>query len=425
MKNKIKINFSKILLFTFILSLLFLSLLLPSCKKEDFEGAALSEDGTSTRMPSIDEAQSEFKSDSESTSAPSSEPTSLQTSGQNTLTLEEMIGRMIIVGFRGTEVNESSKIIKDINRYGIGGVILYDYDMPSDSPTRNILNPQQLKKLTEDLKKLTRPDLLIAIDAEGGDKNRLNEKYGFIKIKSAQEMGKESPENTFLEASLLGEELSQLGINLNLAPVVDVNINKNNLIIGKARRSFSDDPDEVYEHAAAFIDAMHRYNIITAIKHFPGHGSSTGDSHIGLTDITDTYNEEVELLPYKKLIEDGRVDIIMTAHIINRNIDPDNPATLSSVFLKEILRGRLNYNGAIISDDLQMAAITGYFDFDEAIVKAVNAGCDLLIFSNNSGNYDEDIARRAVKAIKSAINEGKITEDRIVDSYNRIKKLTK
>ena len=181
----------------------------------------------------------------------------------------------------------------------------------------------------------------------------------------------------------------------------------------------------MYEHAAAFIDAMHRYNIITAIKHFPGHGSSTGDSHIGLTDITDTYNEEVELLPYKKLIEDGRVDIIMTAHIINRNIDPDNPATLSSVFLKEILRGRLNYNGAIISDDLQMAAITRYFDFDEAIVKAVNAGCDLLIFSNNSGNYDEDIARRAVKAIKSAINEGKITEDRIVDSYNRIKKLTK
>ncbi|MDD3629367.1 MAG: glycoside hydrolase family 3 N-terminal domain-containing protein, partial [Actinomycetota bacterium] len=217
MKNKIKINFSKILLFTFILSLLFLSLLLPSCKKEDFEGAASSEDRASTRTPLIDGAQSESKSDSKS----ASEPDSGQASGQNALTLEEMIGRMIIVGFRGTEVNESSKIIKDINRYGIGGVILYDYDMPSDSPTRNILNPQQLKKLTEDLKKLTHTDLLIAIDAEGGESlyvNRLKEEYGFIKIKSAQEMGKESPENTFLEASLLGEELSQLGINLNLAP---------------------------------------------------------------------------------------------------------------------------------------------------------------------------------------------------------------
>jgi beta-N-acetylhexosaminidase len=402
------------------LSLLFLSFLLPSCKKGNFGDAALSEDGASTRTPSIDKAQSESKPDSESASGAGSE----QAPGQNTPTLEEMIGRMIIVGFRGTEVDESSKIIKDINRYGIGGVILYDYDMPSDSFPRNILNPQQLKKLTEDLKKITRTDLLVAIDAEGGYGNRLKEKYGFIKIKSAQEMGKDSPENTFLEASLLGEELSQLGINLNFAPVVDVNINKNNPIIGKTQRSFSDDPEKVYEHAAAFIDAMHRYNIITTIKHFPGHGSSTGDSHLGLTDITDTYNGEVELLPYKKLIRDNKVDIIMTAHIINRNIDPDNPATLSHVFLKDILRNSLNYNGVIISDDMQMGAIAGYFDFEEAIVKAINAGCDMLLFSNNGGNYDGDIARKIVGVISSAVNNGKISEEKIIDSYNRIKELT-
>jgi len=334
-----------------------------------------------------------------------------------------MIGRMIIVGFRGTEVNESSKIIRDINRYGIGGVMLYDYDMPSDSFPRNILNPQQLKKLTEDLRILTRTDLLVAIDAEGGNGNRLKEEYGFIKIKSAQEMGKNSPENTFIEASLLGEELSSLGINLNLAPVVDVNINKNNPIIGKLKRSFSDDPEEVYEHAAAFIDAMHRYNIITTIKHFPGHGSSADDSHLGLTDITDTYNEEVELLPYKKLIRDNKVDIIMTAHIINRNIDPDNPATLSPAFLKDILRNRLNYNGVIISDDMQMGAISGYFGFEEAIVKAINASCDMLLFSNNGSQYDGDIAQKIVGVILSAVNNGNIPEEKIIDSYNRIKEL--
>ncbi len=342
---------------------------------------------------------------------------------QSTPALEEMIGQMLIIGFRGTEVSSSSKIIQDINEYNIGGVVLFDYDVPSKSFPRNILSPQQLKKLTGDLKKLTYSNLIIAIDAEGGYVNRLKEEYGFIEIKSAAEMGEGDPEDTYLEASRLGKELDSTGINLNLAPVVDVNTNKDNPVIGKIERSFSDDPQKVYEHAAAFIDAMHGYDIITAIKHFPGHGSSAGDSHLGLTDVTRTYNEEVELLPYKKLIECGRLDIIMTAHIMNTDIDPESPATLSPIFLDGILRDELNYDGMIISDDMQMGAITSQFGFEEAIIKAVNAGCDLLIFSNNGSEYDEDIARKAAGVIKEAVDEGKITEARITDSYKRIKEL--
>jgi len=342
---------------------------------------------------------------------------------QDTPSLEQMIGQMLIVGFRGTGVSSTSKIIRDINEYNIGGVILFDYDVPSKSFPRNILSPHQLTGLIEDLKKFTRGDLIIAVDAEGGYVNRLKEEYGFIEIMSAQEMGEGSLEDTYLEASRLGEELGSIGINLNLAPVVDVNTNKDNPVIGKIERSFSDDPQKVYGHAAAFIDAMHKYDVITAIKHFPGHGSSTGDSHLGLTDITRTYNEEVELLPYKKLIEDGRLDIIMTAHIMNADIDPESPATLSPIFLDDILRGELNYNGVIISDDMQMGAITSQFGFEDAIIKALNAGCDLLIFSNNSSEYDCDIAQKAAEAIKKAVNEGKIAPDKITDSYNRIKEL--
>ncbi|MDP2856005.1 MAG: glycoside hydrolase family 3 protein, partial [bacterium] len=284
-------------------------------------------------------------------------------------------------------------------------------------------DPKQTKKLIEDLKKLTRSDLFIAVDAEGGYVNRLKAEYGFMQIESPGAMGESDPQNTFLKASPLGIELDYLGFNLNFAPVVDVNINKDNPVIGHLERSFSDDPVKVYEHAGYFIDAMHQYNIITAIKHFPGHGSSTEDSHLGLVDITDTYNEEVELFPFKKLIEDNKTDIIMTAHVMNTNIDPDNPATLSSIFLKDILRGRLNYEGLIVSDDMQMGAIATYFGFEEAIVRAINAGCDLLIFSNNNQKYDDDIAQKAVEVIKKAIKEGKITEEEISSSYNRIKEL--
>jgi beta-N-acetylhexosaminidase len=375
---------------------LFLSFIFSSCKKEKAadttQAEALVEDTSTTQIPV-------------------------------TPTLDQMIGEMIILGFRGTEVNNSSKIIRDINEYNIGGVILFDYDVPSKSFPRNIVDPKQTKKLIEDLKKLTRSDLFIAVDAEGGYVNRLKAEYGFVQIKSAQEMGKDDPKDTFLEASNLGMELNSLGFNLNFAPVVDVNINKDNPVIGSLERSFSDDPVKVYEHAGYFIDAMHKYNIITAIKHFPGHGSSAGDSHLGLVDITDTYNEEVELFPYRKLIESSKTDIIMTAHVMNTNIDPDNPATLSSIFLKDILRGKLNYEGVIVSDDMQMGAIATYFGFEEAIVRAINAGCDLLIFSNNNQEYDDDIAQKAVEVIKKAIKEGKITEEEISSSYNRIKEL--
>ncbi len=340
-------------------------------------------------------------------------------------TLEEMIGQMIMIGFRGLEVNSSSDIVKDINKYHIGGIILFDYDVPSKSSPRNIVDPIQTKKLIHDLKELTTDDLFVAVDSEGGLVNRLKPKYGFAQINSAQKMGEGEPEDTYTQAMALGLELAYLEINTNFAPVVDVNVNQDNPVIGKIERSFSEDPQKVYEHAGYFIDAMHQYNIISALKHFPGHGSSTQDSHIGLVDITGTYQEQTELYPYQKLIEDGKADIIMTAHVMNRDIDPSNPATLSEKFLQQILRQRLGYEGVIISDDMQMGAIVENFGFETAIRKAINAGCDILIFSNNGSEYENDIAKKAFEAIMAAVEENEIDKENIVSSYGRIMKLKK
>ncbi|MDD4073910.1 MAG: glycoside hydrolase family 3 protein [Candidatus Pacebacteria bacterium] len=336
--------------------------------------------------------------------------------------LKEKIGQMLIIGFRGTEANNNSYIIKTIKELNIGGVILFDRDNPSKGEIqRNIINVEQTKKLITNIKNSS-SDIFISIDAEGGYVNRLKTKYGFENIPSAEELGKLSAEEVKSHSLSLGKTLKNIGINMDFAPVVDVNINPMNPVIRYLERSFSEDPEKVYEYSSAFIEGLHENEIISAIKHFPGHGSSEDDSHLGVVDITETYNE-IELIPYRRLIEDGYSDIVMTAHIFNKNIDADNPATLSSKFLKDILRNELGFNGVIISDDMQMGAIVNNYGYAEAIIKAVNAGCDMLIISNNGDEYNESAPREAVDAIFNAVKNGKISEEQINESYNRIQKL--
>lgn len=336
--------------------------------------------------------------------------------------LKQKIGQMLVVGFRGTEINRTSYISKAMNVLNLGGVILFDKDNPSGQSPRNITDPEQTKQLIEKLKEYSRSPLFVAVDAEGGYINRLKEKYGFSNIPSAEEMGKKTAEETKTQSLILGRELKELGFNVDFAPVVDVNVNPDNPVIGYLERSFSDDPDIVYEHASAFIEGLHQNNIVSAIKHFPGHGSSASDSHLGMVDVTDTYIEE-ELVPYRKLIENGYSDMVMTAHIINANIDPDYPATLSPPFIKNILREQLGFKGLIVSDDMQMGAIVDNYGFEEAIIKAINAGCDMLIISNNGKTYDETAPYKAVDIIYKAVKKGEISEERINESCNRIKEL--
>lgn len=338
--------------------------------------------------------------------------------------LKNKIGQMVIIGFRGTEATDDSYIANVIKDLKIGGVILFDYDVPSKSYPRNIINPEQTEKLISDLKTYTRTPLFISVDAEGGKVNRLKQKYGFIPVVSPKEMGRGiSTSTTANEAEKLSLELKNLGFNMNFAPVVDVDINPTNPVIGGLGRSFSADPENVFEQAKTFIKKQKENGIISVAKHFPGHGSSDSDSHLGLVDITKTYKNE-ELIPYQELQKEGILDAVMTAHIVNTNIDKNYPATLSPNFLQNILREKIGFKGVVVSDDMQMNAIASNYGFEEAIIKAINAGCDILIISNNSTSvYDDQLPYKTINIIYKAVREGKISMGKINGSYDRIMNL--
>ena len=340
--------------------------------------------------------------------------------------LKEEIGQMIMIGFRGTEAPENSDIYKIIKDVKIGGVAFSNYDVPSNSYPRNIINSSQIKKLISDLQKYSADNLFVAIDAEGGEINRLKKENGFLPILSPEKMGEDKTlETTKKESKKLSDELKELGFNMNLAPVVDLNINPDNPIIGALGRSFSSDPKEVADQSKVFIENHLKNNIIAVAKHFPGQGSAKKDSHLGTADVTDTYEKD-ELFPYQKLNDEGLLNAVMVGHITDKKVDENYPATLSKIFLQDILRNQLGFKGIIISDDMQMAAISNNYKFAEAVIMAVNAGNDIIYFFNNSPNgYDKDIAYRVRDIIFNAVKENKIGEKRITESYNRILNLKK
>ncbi len=336
--------------------------------------------------------------------------------------LDAQIGQMLMVGFRGTSLDKDSFILKTIQEINLGGVILFDYDVPSKSFPRNIQSFEQTEALIRQLQSRAPTPLLVAIDAEGGGINRLKSQYGFLDIPSAHTLGKASLEECRIHYNKLADQLKRLGINLNLAPVVDLDLNPESPVIGSLERSFSASPEIVIQRAAVFIDSHRSYGIITCLKHFPGHGSARNDSHLGLTDVTTTF-QDIELQPFQDLIRSQKADIVMTAHIIHRDLDPQYPATLSSAILKDLLREQMGFRGVIISDDMQMGAISRHFGFEEALVQAVEAGCDILALANNSQFYDERAVLKAHRALKAAVQENRIPPSRIADSYTRIMRL--
>jgi beta-N-acetylhexosaminidase len=219
----------------------------------------------------------------------------------------------------------------------------------------------------------------------------------------------------------MAQEFMVVRTNTNFAPVVDVNTNPENPVIGKLERSYSSDPEKVAEHAGYTIDEYSKEGILTVLKHFPGHGSSTTDSHRGFTDVTNTWDPK-ELIPYKKLFAEKDIRAVMTAHIFNANIDSVWPATLSEKTINGLLRDSLGFEGVVFSDDMQMDAIREEFGLETAIQQAINAGVDVLIFGNNL-HYEPDIADRAIGIIQQLVREGKIEKETIEKSLARIDSL--
>lgn len=340
----------------------------------------------------------------------------------NNIPIEQKIGQMLNIGFRGVAVADSNHIVRDIRQYHLGGVTLFDYDVPRDTAMRNIRSPQQVRQLTQDLQSLADTPLVIAIDQEGGTVARLKTRDGFPATVSAQYLGTlDNVDSTRYYARQIGQTLSDIGINVNLAPVVDLNTNPKNPVIGRLERSFSADPEIVTQHAATYIKTLHEFNVMSVLKHFPGHGSSKKDSHLGVVDVTDTW-EPKELIPYRKLISSGTADMVMTAHIFNARWDSTYPATLSPPVITGMLREDLGFEGVVMSDDLMMGAIRKEYGLETAIRQAILAGVDVLSFANNSV-YDPEIVPKAHEIITKLIEEGQISRDHIDDSYQRIMKM--
>jgi beta-N-acetylhexosaminidase len=329
---------------------------------------------------------------------------------------------MVLAGFRGTELNPGNPILADIRERHIGGVILFDYDVPSRSPVRSIESPSQVRDLTGALKEASPYPLFIAVDQEGGKVSRLKENFGFPATVSQQSLGKRNdPAATRRAAEETAKTLAGCGFNINFSPVVDLDINPKNPVIGGLERSFSADPSIVTEHALEVIKAHHARGLLTTLKHFPGHGSSRDDSHLGFVDVTETW-DRLELEPYEKILATGLCDSVMTAHIFNSKLDPSLPATLSVRVIEGLLRGELRFNGVVISDDMQMKAISARYGLEDAVLLAIGAGVDILTFANNSV-FDPDIAASAIGIIRKAIQSGRIRPERIDQSYARIQRL--
>ncbi|HEX8761395.1 MAG TPA: glycoside hydrolase family 3 N-terminal domain-containing protein [Pseudonocardiaceae bacterium] len=339
--------------------------------------------------------------------------------------LERKIGQMLVVGFRGMSVEDAGLVGEQIRGGQVGGVVLFDVDVLNGEQVRNIRSPDQVRMLINGLEQEAGGTLLVAVDQEGGRVTRLKEQYGFPPTLSQRELAQRGVKATREQAAVTARTLSQLGINVNLAPVIDLDINPASPAIGAFGRSFSADTQIVSEHAQAVIHAHHELGVLTAVKHFPGHGSATADSHRGFVDVSDTWSE-VEHAPYRALIHDGMVDIVMTAHVFNRHLDPDWPATLSPSTITGLLRQRLGFDGVVMADDMQMGAIAERYSLETALQQAIVAGIDILVFANNNPRtYEPDIAPKAINIIAGLVEDGTISPARIDESVRRIEALKK
>lgn len=333
------------------------------------------------------------------------------------------IADLLLVGFTGTQVAGNDEIRRLVCDVKVGGLLLFER-YASGQP-RNMVSPEQVSTLTRDLQALAarcagRP-LFIAADAEGGRVMRLSPRLGYPPTLPARELGeRDDPAFTEAEARRMGLMLREAGINWNLAPVVDVAVNPTNPAVVALGRAYSADPARVSAHARAFVEGMHEAGVLTALKHFPGHGSSRSDSHQGFTDVSDTARLSVELRPYRALIAAGLADSVMTAHVFNRGLDPWDPATLSRFTVRRVLRGWLHYDGVAVSDDLLMGAIAQHYGLEDAAVLALGAGVDVLLISQNTGRVDDRAAERVVAAITRAIAEGRLSETAVTTAVHRV-----
>ncbi len=329
----------------------------------------------------------------------------------SSMTLEEKVGQIMLVFFEGSTMSENLQ--KFVSEIKVGGVILY-------SSRNNIESVEQVAHLNEEIQRRalvsgSRP-LFIAIDQEGGLIARIRE--GVTSFPGNMALGAAGdPSLAGRVASVMGEELASLGINMNFAPVVDVNNNPLNPIIGV--RSFGSDPQRVARLGAAMISAFLEKGVFPSAKHFPGHGDTEVDSHSGLPTINVSKGRlnTVEFPPFKAAVDTG-VPMVMTAHVLVPSLDEKNPATLSPAILG-MLRSELNFKGLIITDSMGMAALKKERTLEEAAIEALNAGADILLFGADKG-HEETEHFGMYNALLQACRKGEISQSRLDDAVRKV-----
>lgn len=343
--------------------------------------------------------------------------------------LEVVVGQMMMVGFDGTTINENSPIVQEIKTHHIGGVLIDDhYYVNGKIHPRNIENPKQLKKLIQQLqffaKKYDVYPLFIAVNQEGGKITALKSSKGFKNANDPSQaaLGKENNKKYIYEKTLeRATLLKNIGINVNLAPVADLNINPNNPAIGKLERSFGAEVDKVTDELHAAIKAYNSVGILCTLKHFPGFGTAKANTDYAVTDVTASWQEN-ELLPYKKLIsENAACPFIMTSHLINKRLDKSGlPVSFSKKVVTNLLRQQMNYKGLIITDDLDALAISNHFSFDFTVKQSVLAGNNVLIYDGTQGHDAIMDSKQLFATLLKLAKTNPQARAKVIESYERI-----
>ncbi|HEU0243518.1 MAG TPA: glycoside hydrolase family 3 N-terminal domain-containing protein [Candidatus Limnocylindrales bacterium] len=341
------------------------------------------------------------------------EPTPAPTASP--VALETLIASLLVVGFRGETLRAGGWMERALAG-GLGGVILFDRDQETGG-SRNVRSPAQVRRLTAAIRDAAGGAPIIAIDQEGGLVTRLSPAHGYPAVASEADIGSGSTARARRWARDLAATLADAGVTLNLAPVVDMNVNPSSPAIGALGRSFSADADVVVRMAGIEVAAHRAAGVATALKHFPGIGSSTGNTDDGSVDVTRTWHR-AELAPFRRLIEEDRADVVMVGHVRNDRLDPHRPASQSRAVVTDLLRGTLGWEGVIVTDDLQAGAVAADGPA-EAAIRALKAGADLLLFANQLG-YDNRIVDTVVAALADAVRSGRLDRATVEASAARI-----
>ncbi|MCT1398829.1 beta-N-acetylhexosaminidase [Paenibacillus sp. p3-SID867] len=318
----------------------------------------------------------------------------------NSMTVKEKIGQLVLVGIEGTTMDDTSRRL--LEDYHVGGIILFK---------DNIENAKQSADLLNELKKANAANpvpLWLSIDEEGGRVTRFPDEY--VKLPSSGKIGR-SDDLTLTKqvGGLIAQKVSGVGINMVFAPVLDIDSNPNNPVIGD--RSFGTTAETVSTHGIASMKGIQENGVVPVVKHFPGHGDTSVDSHLGLPVVDHDLKRlhELELVPFQQAIDEG-ADVVMVAHLLMKSIDPDTPSSYSKPVINDLLREEMGFKGVVITDDMTMGAISGSTDVGEASVKSVVAGSNMILIG-----HEYALEEAVIQALTEAAHSGVIPEEMLND----------